>query len=152
MPSELSSTLSRLVSVTTRLTRIAAQSAGETTSPAMWRTIGVLQTDGALRLGELATASRVSQPTMTNIVARLLELGWVDRSHDSSDARAWVIASTPAGDTALADWRERIGASIEPLFADLTAQQRDILSAAVDIVASRVTPDSITPREKIDQS
>ncbi|MEK6343563.1 MAG: MarR family transcriptional regulator, partial [Curtobacterium sp.] len=60
-----------LVSVN-RLIRTAVRSTGNTTSPAVWRTLGILETDQPLRLGELAEASRVAQPTMTRLVAGML--------------------------------------------------------------------------------
>ncbi|MEF2977833.1 MarR family winged helix-turn-helix transcriptional regulator [Subtercola sp. YIM 133946] len=138
MNSELSALLGDLVTVTHRLTRLAAQATGENTSPAAWRTLSVLTSAGPMRLGELAAASRVSQPTMTKIVRNLNELEWIKRIADSSDARAWLIAIAPKGERALDDWRFRLGVALEPLFADLSSRELDVLAEATDLIGDRV--------------
>ncbi|PPF88271.1 MarR family transcriptional regulator [Subtercola sp. Z020] len=138
MNSELSTLLGDLVSVTHRLTRLAAQATGESTSPAAWRTLSVLTSAGPMRIGELANASRVSQPTMTKIVANLNELEWIKRIADSSDARAWQIAIAPKGQNALNDWRYRLGAALEPLFSDLTHRELEVLAEATDLIGDRI--------------
>ncbi|MFB2597652.1 MarR family winged helix-turn-helix transcriptional regulator [Herbiconiux sp. P17] len=132
--SELSELLSDLVSVTNRLTRIAAQATGESTSPATWRTLSVLSSFGPMRLGELAKQSRVSQPTMTKIVANLNEVEWIRRIADVDDARAWQIALAPKGIRALDEWRDRLGSALAPLFTDLDREELDVISRAVDLL------------------
>ncbi|MFB2556509.1 MarR family winged helix-turn-helix transcriptional regulator [Herbiconiux liangxiaofengii] len=131
---ELQNLLSDLVSVTHRLTRIAAQATGESTSPATWRTLSVLSSFGPMRLGELAKQSRVSQPTMTKIVANLNEVEWIRRIADVDDARAWQIALAPKGIKALAEWRAKLGAALAPLFDDLDHEEIDVISRAVDLL------------------
>jgi len=143
MTSALQPILSGLVTVTHRITRIAATSTGDATSPAIWRTLSVLGMEGPMRLGQLATASRVSQPTMTKLIAGLVESEWVKRIADTSDARAWQIAIAPKGEAALADWRTRIGEAMEPFFTDTTEAEREILARAVDIIAERTRPASV---------
>ncbi|MGD8195040.1 MarR family winged helix-turn-helix transcriptional regulator [Herbiconiux sp. P18] len=131
---ELQNLLSDLVSVTHRLTRIAAQATGESTSPATWRTLSVLSSFGPMRLGELAKQSRVSQPTMTKIVANLNEVEWIRRIADVDDARAWQIALAPKGIKALAEWRDKLGAALAPLFDDLDHEEIEVISRAVDLL------------------
>jgi len=132
--SELSELLSDLVSVTHRLTRIAAQATGESTSPATWRTLSVLSSFGPMRLGELAKQSRVSQPTMTKIVANLNEVEWIRRIADVDDARAWQIALAPKGIRALDEWRSRLGEALAPMFSDLDRDEVDVISRAIDLL------------------
>jgi DNA-binding MarR family transcriptional regulator len=131
---DLSELLSDLVSVTHRLTRIAAQATGESTSPATWRTLSVLSTFGPMRLGELAKQSRVSQPTMTKIVANLNELEWIRRIADVDDARAWQIALAPKGMRALAEWRDRLGQALAPMFDHLDHAELDTIGRALDLL------------------
>jgi DNA-binding MarR family transcriptional regulator len=131
---DLSSLVTDLVSVTQRLTRIAARATGESTSPATWRTLGVLDSFGPMRLGELAKQSRVSQPTMTKIVANLNEVEWIRRIADVDDARAWQIAIAPKGARALDEWRGRIGEVLAPLFGDLDRAELDTLGRAIDLI------------------
>ena len=135
---DLRQTLGDLVVASHRLTRLAARVTGSTESPATWRTLSVLQTTGPLRLGELATHSRVSQPTMTKLVRNLVEAEWVKRIADTDDARAWQIAVTAKGAEALQQWRDELSSALVPMFADLSDDELATLRGAVAIVGSRV--------------
>lgn len=139
-PSEisLSELLSDFVSVTHRITRLAARATGNQESQAVWRTLSVLLSMGPMRLGELAVQSRVSQPTMTKIVKNLVDSGWLDRVADPADARAWQIRLAPVGAQALEAWRTDLGKALTPLFADLTPADRHVLERAVEIMHERL--------------
>ena len=135
---ELQGLLGDLVQANSRLVRIAAQETGSTESPATWRTLRVLQQSGPMRIGELASLSRVAQPTMTKIVAGLAERGWVDRLADESDARAWLIEVTGAGVTAVDAWVDQVASALHPYFADLSADELDALRRTVRLLQDRV--------------
>lgn len=137
-PSELADTLGALVSVTHRLTRLAARAAGGTESPAVWRTLSVLREAGPLRLGELAELSRVSQPTMTKIVRSLVEREWVRRIADVTDARSWQIDLAEKGALALDEWRDELGRALLPTFADVDETDAAVLRRATDILSARL--------------
>jgi DNA-binding MarR family transcriptional regulator len=130
--------LGDLIGVTHRLNRLAATATGSTESPAVWRTLSVLTGIGALRLGDLALQSRVSQPTMTKIVKTLEGRGWVTSAPDRSDARVRLIHATPDGVAALDAWRGELAERLVPLFEDLSADERQTLRDAVDLVSARV--------------
>ncbi|KQV06233.1 MarR family winged helix-turn-helix transcriptional regulator [Leifsonia sp. Root112D2] len=138
VPPELHTILSDLVQTSHRLTRLAARVTGNTESPATWRTLSALRSDGPMRLGELAAHSRVSQPTMTKIVRNLVESEWVKRIADVDDARAWQIASTTKGEQALDAWRDQLASALLPLFEGITSTEVDTLRSAVEIVTARV--------------
>uniref|UniRef100_A0A942SZX0 MarR family transcriptional regulator n=1 Tax=Neobacillus citreus TaxID=2833578 RepID=A0A942SZX0_9BACI len=127
-----------LVSVN-RLIRTALQSTGSPTSAAVWRTLGILETDQPLRLGELARASRVAQPTMTRLVAGMLDDGLVARSVDPDDSRGQLIEITDTGRARLAEWRAALTHTVGPLFAGLSEDDWDALERAAQIVAERTT-------------
>jgi DNA-binding MarR family transcriptional regulator len=135
---ELRRTLGDLVVASHRLTRLAARVTGSTESPAIWRTLSVLRASGPLRLGELASHSRVSQPTMTKLVRSLVESEWVERVADTDDARAWQIALTPTGAAALQAWRDELSAALVPMFADLSEDELAAMRCTVELIASRV--------------
>jgi DNA-binding MarR family transcriptional regulator len=146
---ELHQTLGDLVVASHRLTRLAARVTGNTESPATWRTLSVLQTCGAMRLGELAANSRVSQPTMTKIVRNLVDSEWVKRIADTDDARAWQIAVTPKGAEALQSWRDELTRALVPMFADLSEDEVAALRSTVEIIGSRVDLSTATSRAVI---
>lgn len=136
--SDLHALLGDLVQANARLMRIAAQATGSTESPATWRTLRVLQQTGPLRIGELASLSRVAQPTMTKIVAGLAERGWVHRVADQSDARAWQVEVTPDGVTAVDTWLDRLASALHPYFADVAADDLDALRRTVLLLQERI--------------
>ncbi|KQS08770.1 hypothetical protein ASG04_07410 [Curtobacterium sp. Leaf183] len=137
MESTRQQTIETLLVSVNRLIRTAVQSTGNTTSPAVWRTLGILETDQPLRLGELARASRVSQPTMTRLIGGMLADGLVARSVDPDDSRGQLIEITPAGAEHLTMWRATLTRTVGPLFADLDDDQWDVLHEASALIASR---------------
>lgn len=120
-----------------RLTRIAAQSTGSTTPAAVWSTLSILSTDGPLRIGDLARAGRVSQPSMTKLLHQLVEDELVHRIADVEDSRAWLIAIGPKGSAALEAWRVQLSEALGPLFDDLTPQETATLQEAARILTTR---------------
>jgi len=137
MSTLLRSLLGDLVAVNHRLTRLAARATGSSESPAIWRTLSVLNIGGPMRLGELAELSRVAQPTATKLVANLDARGWVQRVADPADARATQTTITDAGAAALAGWRDELAGAMLPLFADLGADDIAVLQRAVEIIRER---------------
>lgn len=131
---ETATTLQSLIVSAHRLTRVAAQSTGDRTSPAVWRTLSILESDGPLRLGELAAASRVAQPTMSKLVQGLAADEWIRRIADVEDARSWLIATTPKGRRALEDWLETVTAAASGLFTDVSDDEWEVLARAAEIL------------------
>ncbi len=129
----------KLIVEANRLTRVAAQATGSTTPAAVWRTLSILSSDGSMRIGDLARASRVTQPTMTKLVQNLSEEELIYRIADVADSRAWLIAITAKGRKALDDWRTELGHALEPMFADLSEDETRTLERAVEIIAARTT-------------
>jgi DNA-binding MarR family transcriptional regulator len=100
----------------------------------VWRTLSILETDGPLRIGELAAASRITQPGMTKIVQGLVEDELVYRIADVADSRAWLIAVTATGSAALANWRATLATSLEPLLGEVSTDEWVALERAARIL------------------
>jgi DNA-binding MarR family transcriptional regulator len=129
--------LEDLIVAASRLTRMAAQSTGSTTPASVWRTLSILTTDGPMRVGDLARASRVSQPSMTKVQQHLVEQELVYRIADVDDSRAWLIAITPKGMQALDGWKAQLAQAMSPMFSDLTTDEIQVLERAVGILQER---------------
>jgi DNA-binding MarR family transcriptional regulator len=134
--------LESLVVSSTRLVRLAAQTTGSRTPSAVWRTLGILETDGPMRVGELAVASRVTQPGMTRVLATMDEEELVSRIADVDDSRAWLIRITPKGAAALDSWREQLGQALLPWFDELDEGEWAILERAAELMTSRTASDA----------
>jgi DNA-binding MarR family transcriptional regulator len=111
--------LQRLVVAAHALTRVAALETRNEAPAAQWRTLTLLRENGALRLGEIAALSRVTQPGMTRLVGAMADAGLVERTADAADSRATVVRATAAGLDALEAWLAQLTAALTPHFADL---------------------------------
>jgi DNA-binding MarR family transcriptional regulator len=135
---ELHDILTDIVQLSGRVTRLATRATQDPETPATWRTLAVLQQHGPMRLGELARLSNVAQPTMTKIVAGLVERDWVKRIADQDDARAWQIGISSKGVTVLTEWRAKLATTLLPLFEDLPDADVQTLRKAVDLLRPRI--------------
>jgi DNA-binding MarR family transcriptional regulator len=87
-----------------------------------------------MTLGELADAERVKPPSMTKIVAALVERGLVSREHSKDDARVVRVDATPKGRAAHEEYRKRREAWLNRQLAELSAEERELLSKATDLL------------------
>lgn len=85
---------------------------------------------GPLRLGDLAARERIAPPTLSRIVAGLVEHGYVERHPDPDDARAWLVAATPTGTELLRAMRSHRTAELTARLSRLSADDRAALLAA----------------------
>ena len=121
------------------LTRQAALLTRNEAPSAQWRALSVLQTEGPMRLGELARQCRATQPGMTRLIGQLEAAGLVRRDGDPSDSRVTVVSVTDAGITALAAWRIQLRDALEPMFEGLDDDDWAALSRVAHILTSRTT-------------
>jgi DNA-binding MarR family transcriptional regulator len=84
---------------------------------------------GPQRITALAEIEGLAQPTVTVLVKRLQERGWVAREHPADDGRVVLVSLTAAGHDALAQWRERYRPRLRAGLKQLSEQQ---LAALVD--------------------
>lgn len=136
MQSSRETVIEHLLVTANRLIRLSVQASGHATSSAAWRTLGILETDGPLRVGELAAACRVAQPTMTRTVAAMCADGLTARSRDRQDSRSQRIAITEAGRARLNELRTALTATVVPMFAELSDDQWNTLEEATLLLAA----------------
>jgi DNA-binding MarR family transcriptional regulator len=93
-----------------------------------------LHQHGPMSPGELATRERVQPPSMTRVIAALVERGFINRSPHPTDGRQTVVALTEAGRDyvdAEVSARERW---LNARLAELSADERDVLCRAAEII------------------
>lgn len=130
--------LERIIFAAHALARVAALETGNDTPAAQWRTLNILtEQRRPMRLGELATSSRVTQPGMTRLVGAMAEAGLVMRESDPADSRVTLISITEAGSRALDAWRVQLGAALAPRFADLDETEWEAIRSSADILARK---------------
>jgi DNA-binding MarR family transcriptional regulator len=87
-------------------------------------------TDGPRRITELAELEGLAQPTMTVLVKRLEDRGWVQRGRDAADGRVALIALTPDGCETLERFRAHYRAALAELLQEMSAREIAELDAA----------------------
>ena len=125
LPERLGAATSRLQAVLRR------QFAQAEISLTQGRTLSTLATRGPHRVTDLALIEQVAQPTMSTLVARLEDHGFVERSPDPSDSKTTLISITRAGKK---QWRSMVALRTDLLasgLALLTASERKSLEAAL---------------------
>jgi DNA-binding MarR family transcriptional regulator len=94
-------------------------------------TLTTLERFGPSRLTWLAAREGVTQPAMTQLIARLQDAGLVDRAADPADGRVAQIRLTDDGRATVARRRAVRADRLAELLAGLTPGERDALAAAV---------------------
>ncbi|MBN9634968.1 Rv0880 family HTH-type transcriptional regulator [Mycolicibacterium sp. HS_4_1] len=96
--------------------------------------LATLAKDGPMTPGTLATRERVRPPSMTRVIASLLELGLVERSSHPDDRRQVLVAVSPAG-AELFEAERRAGMEwLQGRLEKLKEQDRATLLAAADLM------------------
>lgn len=126
------------------LTRVAALETRTEAPSAQWRTLVLLRDNGPLRIGDLATLSRVTQPGMTRLVTQMADAGLLDRTADPDDSRATLVSATDEGMAALDEWLDVLSSSLAPRFADLDDDEWATIRHAADIVNARTRVAEVT--------
>lgn len=118
----------------TRLARRLRQEAEAGITPSMLSALSSAERRGPLTMRDLCAAEQVQPPTMTRIVAALLEAGLVVREADPIDGRvAWVRVS-PEGRRLLARSRRRKEAYLAKALGALDPHELEHLVTAADVL------------------
>jgi DNA-binding MarR family transcriptional regulator len=101
---------------------------------------GVLSTlaAGPRRITELAELEGLAQPTMTALVRRLEERGWVERNRQPDDGRVVVMSITDAGAAALDEFRAAYRALLRSYIGTMSDEQLVALETATETLGSLV--------------
>ena len=99
--------------------------------------LGIL-TEGPRRITELTDLEGIAQPTMTLLVKRLQEKGWVTREGLPDDGRVVLVSLTEAGAAAQQRFRAQFLAAMRSDLQELSDQELQALSAATETLSSFV--------------
>src|SRR5258708_29203177 len=93
--------------------------------------------DPGVRLGELHSAVRLTQPSLSRAVARLERHGWLRRAAAPGDGRGVMVTLTAAGRDVLARGSAVHTQTISELLLDrLSPDEQDLLARALTRVAA----------------
>jgi DNA-binding MarR family transcriptional regulator len=120
------------------LTRLLVKQAGVELS----RTeAGVLNTLSASprRVTELAELEGLAQPTMTLVVQRLEQRGWVRRERHADDGRVSLVSLTDRGQAQLDDFVDQVAAVLRVHIDAMSDEQLAALETATDALGALVS-------------
>ena len=127
--------------VVARLGRqLRQQSAGGLT-PSQLSILATVDRDGAMHMGELARRESVAPPTITRIVAALVDAGLVTRTANPDDARSAVIQITAKGRRVLDALRKERTVLLVERLAALDDDEVALLTEALPLLERLVTPE-----------
>jgi DNA-binding MarR family transcriptional regulator len=95
--------------------------------------LATLDDDSPVRLTELAAATGVSQPAMTQLVRRLEREGLVTRLIDPEDARATLVAISDAGSAMRAGLRQSLDQRLVELLSTMSPEEEAALGLAMRV-------------------
>lgn len=93
-----------------------------------------LDRQGAMTPGELAAHEKVQPPSMTRVIAALVESGLVTRVPHPTDRRQVVLTASKSGRDLVSKARRRRDVWLAKRLAELTAAERATLRAAAPIL------------------
>jgi DNA-binding MarR family transcriptional regulator len=101
---------------------------------------GVLSTlaRGPRRITELAEHEGLAQPTMTLLVKRLEDRGWVERERDAADGRVVLVSLTDAGSAALEETRAGYRAALREHLSSMSDADVAALTTATEALGGLI--------------
>ncbi len=106
----------------------------ETITDGQYGVLSSLSRLGPLTPGALADVEHVQPPSVTRMVNCLADAGLVTRSQHPTDGRAVVVEITAAGEAEVVETRRRRTAWLAGRLATFSADERQILDQAADLI------------------
>src|SRR5205823_11428180 len=117
-----------------RLSRRLRQRADDGITPTLLSALATVARGGPVTLGELAAAERVAPPSVTEIVSRLEDSGWVSRLVDPVDRRVTRVSITRKGRRLIERSRARKAAYLARRLRTLEPDDRATLGRAAGLL------------------
>jgi DNA-binding MarR family transcriptional regulator len=114
--------------------RLRAERLDQELSDSHYSVLAYLDRHGGGTPRDLAAFERVQPPSMTRILAGLVERGLVVRADDPADGRRVLVRATDAGLHTVRETRRRRDVWLTRRLAELDPAERDVLTAAADIL------------------
>jgi len=117
-----------------RVERLMPELAEPALSDTQLAALATLERHGAMSPGDLAEHEKVQPPSMTRVIAALVDWELVTRAPHPTDRRQVILTVTPAGRSLVQKVRRRKEAWLAQRLAELSPQERAALRAAAPIL------------------
>jgi len=102
-----------------------------------WRVLATLHDGEPLTVSQLAHEVLSKQPTVTKLVQRMSEQGWVELQADPADQRRTLVAATPAGRRLVKPLVLKARAHETAMLRSLAASEKAALKKLLGKIAGR---------------
>jgi DNA-binding MarR family transcriptional regulator len=102
-----------------------------------WRVLATLHDGGPLTVSRLADEVLAKQPTVTKLVQRMSEQGWVVLQADSADQRRTLVVATAAGKRLVRPLVEKARAHEAAMLSALAGSEKAALKKLLSKLAGR---------------
>jgi DNA-binding MarR family transcriptional regulator len=83
---------------------------------------------------DLVDATGIDKSTLKEMIGRMIARGWIERSKDPNDSRAWTMRITPEGEVMLSERIAAVAAAQREIVAPLPESYRDIFIKSLRIL------------------
>jgi DNA-binding MarR family transcriptional regulator len=113
-------------------------------------------TDGASQT-DLVNLTGIDRSTLADMVARMIEKGWLGRERSKTDARAKTVRLTDKGAAALNEIAPKVAAADERILANLVASRRSGFVSALAALAQSTGEETLVElaekkKKKVDKA
>lgn len=102
-----------------------------------WRVLATLHDGGPLTVSRLADEVLAKQPTVTKLVQRMSEQGWVVLQADAADQRRTLVVATAAGKRLVRPLVEKARAHEASMLSTLAGSEKAALKKLLSKLAGR---------------
>lgn len=127
--------------------RLRAERQHDGTTLSMMSALSHLVREGPMTAGRLAALQRAKPQTLTRTLARLDELGWIERGSTEADRRQVLIRLTEQGETRFYDDMRSRARWLTRAMESLSPTEREVLRLAGTLMAELATWDDIDTAE-----
>jgi DNA-binding MarR family transcriptional regulator len=102
-----------------------------------WRVLATLHDSAPLTISQLAHDVLSKQPTVTKLVQRMCDQGWLSLQADAADQRRTLVSATPAGKRLVRPLLEKARSHETAMLRALPATERTALKKLLAKLARR---------------
>jgi DNA-binding MarR family transcriptional regulator len=99
--------------------------------------LSAVQAGEKIPMGVLATSLKKSLPTLTGLVDRLIDCGYLARYHDDADRRLVLVGLSPKGRALLRHFEEEIGRAWGKILSELPEEELAIFGRIIGRLLGR---------------
>jgi DNA-binding MarR family transcriptional regulator len=124
-----------------RLIRRRFESRGQSygLSSAQWRLLVHLAREGSASQARIAELLEIEPISVSRLVDRMEQAGWVERGSDPNDRRVRLLQPTTKAVEAFEEVRDMAGEIYEQAMAGLSAGDRKVLTNSLELIVSNLS-------------